>query len=242
MPSPAPGGWTAALIADEIRARIKSGELRPGDKLAPMRRMIEEFGVTSQTVQAAIRRLSLAGLVETRQGSGTYVRTSVEMTERSADYTRPLQPGEPLPHKDKTRLTEVGPTGAPEFVADLLDCSPGDVVLARRRTMVRMDVGPVELVTSYYPMDIAQGSALATMRLVKGGSPTELARLGFPPGPATEWVYARMPSPDEARDLNLRATTPVFRLVRQVRTAEGRPIEVIEQVMSGDRYVMRYDL
>jgi GntR family transcriptional regulator len=125
----------------------------------------------------------------------------------------------------------------------LLKVERGAVVVVRRRTMVdRETEAPNELVNSFYPAEIALGTPLAERGLLRGGSPDELARLGFPPGPATEWVYARMPTAAELEALGLRPNFPVFRIVRQVRTEQGRPVEVLEMVMSAERYVMRYEL
>ena len=235
---------TSKQIADAIRSRIVAGDLKPGDRIPSMRDLVKNYGVSTHTAQRAIQVLAQSGLVEVGLGSrGSKVRKPPEMVERSGSYTRPAAPGAGPRYKDKTRRGEIGPTGAPKFVADLLGVAEGDVVVVRRRTMVDPETeDPHELVSSFYPAEIAMGTALARREPLEGGSPDELARLGFPPGPATEWVYARMPTPEEMQTLNLRPNTPVFRLVRQSRTEDGRPVEVIEMVMSAERYVMRYEL
>lgn len=240
MNAQGPPQVSARQIAAELNARIDVGELRPGDTLPTVRELMDQFGASTNTVQRALRELKDRGLIS-KAGRNNVVRRPVQMVERSADYTRPRAEGEAAPHRDRSRITEVGPTGAPEYVAELLDVSPGDVVLVRRRTMIRNDVEPVELVSSYYPMGIAGGTELAGRALVKGGSPTALARLGYVSGPSTEWVFGRLPTPEEADKLNLPASAPVFRLLRQVRTTEGRPLEVIEMVMSAERSVLRYE-
>jgi GntR family transcriptional regulator len=236
-----PSQVSARQIAAEMNARIDAGELRPGDTLPTVRELMEQFGASTNTVQRALRELKDRGLIS-KAGRNNVVRHPVQLVERSADYTRPLGEGEPIPHKDKPRITEVGPTGAPDYVAELLDVAPGAVVLVRRRTMIRNEVEPVELVSSFYPMEIAGGTELAKRALVKGGSPTALARLGYVSGPSTEWVFGRLPTPGEAERLNLPAGAPVLRILRQIRTAEGRPLEVIEMVMSAERNVLRYEL
>lgn len=188
--------------------------------------------------------LAQSGLIEIGLGShGSKVVEPQEMIERSGSYTRATGQSGSERYRDRTRPGEVGPTGAPAFVAPLLGVAEGDVVVVRRRTMVdRETEEPHELVTSYFPADIAMGTPLASRAPLDGGSPEELKRLGFDPGPATEWVYARMPLPEEMAALNLRPNVPVFRLVRQSRTEDGRPVEVLEMVMSAERYVMRYEL
>lgn len=64
-------------VAEQIVRRIatlfESGELAPGDKLPPERRLAEVFGVSRGSVREAIKSLVEAGLLESRAGSGTYV-------------------------------------------------------------------------------------------------------------------------------------------------------------------------
>ena len=236
-----PSQVTARQIAAELIARIEAGELRPGDTLATVRELMVQFGASINTVQRALRELKVRGLIQ-KVGRNNIVRRSApEVVDRSADYTRPVAEGEPAPYRDRTRITEVGPVGAPDYVAKLLKVAAGDVVLVRRRTMIRNDVDPVELVASYYTMDVAAGTELAERAPVKGGSPTALARLGMPPGPSTEWVFARLATRDEAEKLNLDAAAPVIRILRQVRSQDGRPLEVIEQVMPAEGNVLQYD-
>lgn len=61
-------------IVRQIRSMIDSGKLRPGDRLPPEREMAAMFRVSRNTVREAIRALAEKDLVESRQGSGTFVR------------------------------------------------------------------------------------------------------------------------------------------------------------------------
>jgi DNA-binding transcriptional regulator YhcF (GntR family) len=61
-------------LAWALRARILGGELAAGDRLPPLQRLAEALGVNPNTVRAVYQRLEHDGLVETRHGSGTYVR------------------------------------------------------------------------------------------------------------------------------------------------------------------------
>lgn len=60
-------------IVTQLRGMIDRGELKPGDKLPPERKLAELFSVSRGTVREAIRALSEQHLVESRQGAGTYV-------------------------------------------------------------------------------------------------------------------------------------------------------------------------
>lgn len=67
----------ADQIASHYRAAIRNGQLRPGDRLPPIREVAEALGVTRTTVQDAYRQLGEAGLVAGTVGRGTTVLPSV---------------------------------------------------------------------------------------------------------------------------------------------------------------------
>jgi GntR family transcriptional regulator, transcriptional repressor for pyruvate dehydrogenase complex len=61
-------------LRDTLAARIEADRLKPGDRLPTERELIAEFGVSRTVVRDALSRLREQGLVESRQGSGVYVR------------------------------------------------------------------------------------------------------------------------------------------------------------------------
>ncbi|HXM53933.1 MAG TPA: FadR/GntR family transcriptional regulator [Candidatus Dormibacteraeota bacterium] len=62
-------------IVDQIRELIAAGRIKPGDRLPPERELAELFKASRNSVRDAIRVLEQMGLIESRQGDGTYVRT-----------------------------------------------------------------------------------------------------------------------------------------------------------------------
>src|SRR4051812_14205279 len=60
-------------IAAEIMRRVAAGELRPGDRLSPIRQAAGEWGVNLNTVARAYAVLAERGILETRTGAGTIV-------------------------------------------------------------------------------------------------------------------------------------------------------------------------
>ncbi|GHF49857.1 hypothetical protein GCM10010218_34130 [Streptomyces mashuensis] len=62
-------------IAAELRARIASGELGPGEKVPSTRRITQEWGVAMATAGRALAVLREEGLVRTVPGVGTLVAT-----------------------------------------------------------------------------------------------------------------------------------------------------------------------
>jgi GntR family transcriptional regulator len=60
-------------IAEDLRARIRGGDLGPGDKLPSGRQLADDYGVAAMTVQHALRMLRDDGLITTWQGRGVFV-------------------------------------------------------------------------------------------------------------------------------------------------------------------------
>lgn len=73
-------------IADQIRDLIVSQDIQEGTRLPAERLLAERFGASRPTVSQALRTLALAGLVESRRGSGAYVlrRPSADDAQRPA--------------------------------------------------------------------------------------------------------------------------------------------------------------
>lgn len=65
-------------VADALRARVLAGEWEVGKRLPSRARLAEEYGVGRNVVQRAVDGLIIAGLLEGRAGSGTFVRTPRE--------------------------------------------------------------------------------------------------------------------------------------------------------------------
>src|SRR5260370_3741671 len=60
-------------LAWALRSRIGEGRLQPGRRLPGLRELAETIGVNLNTVRAVYHRLEQEALLETQQGSGTYV-------------------------------------------------------------------------------------------------------------------------------------------------------------------------
>jgi len=62
-------------IVEQIRALIGEGRWAPGDQIPPERELAERFRVSRTSVREALRALEMQGVLESRQGGGTFVRT-----------------------------------------------------------------------------------------------------------------------------------------------------------------------
>jgi GntR family transcriptional repressor for pyruvate dehydrogenase complex len=66
-------GSTAEEVVERLRNMIHSGELAAGDRLPPERDLAKLLGVSRPTLRAGIRSLATVGILQSRQGAGTFV-------------------------------------------------------------------------------------------------------------------------------------------------------------------------
>ncbi|MFI0469386.1 MULTISPECIES: FadR/GntR family transcriptional regulator [Saccharopolyspora] len=72
-------GLVDQVIA-QMRELVASGEWPLGEKIPPETELVNALGVGRNTVREAVRALSHAGLLEVRQGDGTFVRATNEIS------------------------------------------------------------------------------------------------------------------------------------------------------------------
>jgi GntR family transcriptional repressor for pyruvate dehydrogenase complex len=72
-------------IVEEIKQRISQGELKDGDSLGSQDDLAKRMEVSRPTLREALKRLELMGLIETKHGRGTFVKTITPQ-----DFMNPL--------------------------------------------------------------------------------------------------------------------------------------------------------
>jgi GntR family transcriptional regulator, transcriptional repressor for pyruvate dehydrogenase complex len=66
-------GRVSRQVVEQFQREVRTGRLRPGDKLPTERDMATQFGVGRNSVREALRELDMLGLVVSRHGEGTFV-------------------------------------------------------------------------------------------------------------------------------------------------------------------------
>lgn len=74
-------GHKYAALAEQVRAQIRCGHYRDGEKLPSENELAAATGYSRQTVRQALGVLEQDGLLERVQGSGTYVRAAAALRE-----------------------------------------------------------------------------------------------------------------------------------------------------------------
>ena len=212
-----------------------------------------EYGTARNTAREAVRLLAEAGLVITDHGKGSFVRPSTPLIRLGNDRYSPRHRETGLsPFLLET--AKQGKTGRfevlgiervqpPADVADRLGVSARSKSVLRRENVFWADDDPVNRVTTYIPWAVAKGTGLLEEEVphqfgIHGVLEDErhvMTRM-------QEEVSARMPRPDEIRQLRLRPGVPVLDVWHTSIDQDGEPYELTRFVMRGDMTGLRYDV
>ena len=69
-------------IIEQVKYAISRSDLSPGDRLPTVRQLAVDLSINPNTVVRAYRQLEIEGVIETQQGSGTFVGTKVPEIDR----------------------------------------------------------------------------------------------------------------------------------------------------------------
>lgn len=72
-------------IIEQIKFAIGRGDLKPGDRLPTVRQLAVDLSINPNTVIRAYREMEIEGVLDTQQGSGTFVgerRPEIDALER----------------------------------------------------------------------------------------------------------------------------------------------------------------
>ncbi len=76
-------------LIDQVRGGVASGSLTAGDQLPTVRQLAVDLAINPNTVMRAYRELELGGLLETHQGTGTFI-SNRKLEKKSAERERQL--------------------------------------------------------------------------------------------------------------------------------------------------------
>jgi GntR family transcriptional regulator len=237
-------------IADRLRDQIAAGILGPGDRLPSEPDLVSRYDASRNTVRLAIALLTNQGLVVTRQGLGTFVvepaqpftalLSKVAAPPRGHHISAALPVIGPAADEQETSTLMVETAAASGSVAERLAIAAGDPVVIRRSRRYIGEV-PWMLLFSYFPMDLARGTALEQAGTIEQGSIKLLADLGHEQVGFTDVIGARMPYARESDFFGLLTGTPVIVVNRTAYTPD-RPIRLTRYIYRGDRVRLAHEV
>ncbi|WP_295692386.1 GntR family transcriptional regulator [Lapillicoccus sp.] len=204
-------------LAEQLTAAIVSGELQPGDPFENELDLVERLAVSRPTVRRAIAELVAKGLLLRRQGLGTRVanRKVHRRAELSSLYDDLARDGD----NPQTRVLSIQ-RSTDAVAAQALDLPDDTAMIAIVR--LRLAGGrPFAILRNWLPAAVDLGRA----ELETSGLYAVLRARGIRPVVAHQQIGARMPTPQERRELELKGTQPLLTMTRSAFDASGAAVE-----------------
>ncbi len=212
-----------------IRSRILSGEYGVGASLPPEEQLRQEFQVSRVTVRAALATLETRGLIERRQGIGTFVRENVQSSPIHAPMSDLLAHIEQVNRNTQVKLLDVRQVHAPIQVRSAFGAD-SNMEFQRAIRLRLLHKAPIFHVTTFIPWDIAsrfKKDELASTSLIK-----LFKREGFKYRSGKQIVSAVSAGPAVASQLNVEIGAPLLQVRRLHKDEADRPIEYFEMLAS----------
>jgi GntR family transcriptional regulator len=222
--------------------------LRPGSQLPTELELCDVYAASRNTIRDAIKRLISQGLVETRQGQGTYVTQAIDpfVTVLTVDPKVGIGVGEganylsevSAEHREaRVTVPRVEVQAPPEVIAKRLRVATETQVISRHEQRYIDDV-PWSLQTSFYPMEfITRGATrLLVAQDIEGGAVRYLGTaIGLEQVGYRDWITARSPNRDEQEFFGISHEAMVFENFRTAFDQHQKPMRVTVTVFPTDR-------
>jgi GntR family transcriptional regulator len=218
-------------LAEQLSQAITGGQLQPGDPFENEIAVAERLRLSRPTVRRAYQELVDQGLLVRRRGLGTTVANrkvhrKFELTSLYDDLDREgRSPRTSV--LDLEMLTD-------EVAAAALDL-PLDTPLLHIERVRSAGETPLALLRNWLPPVYAD---LTRDELERHGLYAALRDRGVKPVVAQQSIGARMPTPSERRNLEIRGTHPVLTMTRMAFDAGGNAVEFGDHCYKAEDYTI----
>jgi GntR family transcriptional regulator len=219
--------------------RIRTGEMKPNDRLPAEDELAATHGVSKATVRQALNDLAVAGVLRREQGRGTFV----------AEPKLAQGPREMTSFTDEMRSRGFHPTSrvlnqdvieAETDIAEKLRVTEGAPVMRLKRLRLADDE-PMGIQTAYLALALAP--RLVEEEFTNASLYEALERkYSLWPAHAQETYVAVLLDRADAKLLKVAAASPALSAERVSYLSSGQPLEVTYSIMRGDRYQIVLDL
>lgn len=205
------------------------GRYKAGDRIPPEAELVDTLGVSRVTVRAGLARLVERGMLERRQGSGTFLvrppggarlRSGLERLETYTVHAERL--GLSLDSAD----LEIEAADAEPYEAEALEVSAGEAVVRVSRVLLMenrpaawmVDVVPEGIMDARSVREHFRPDAMLLDLLVSGGVPVGYSQMS---------IEAVLVEPDDptGEKLRLNAPSAALSLVQTMYLTDGRPAQ-----------------
>lgn len=223
-----------------LREKINSGVYAPGDQLPTEDELIAEYGVSRITVRQALSALASEGLIERRQGRGTFIAERPNQTsqfEGTIHLTGSLNELIFMGQKTPVTVLDRNLIKADAQTAELLGLEVGDPVLRVERIRLLGDK-PYGLLVNYFPAEIG---VRLTMDDLNHGSVLERleVKVGLRLQRGIQQITAALADPYVAGRLEVPVGSALLCIENNVFDVEEKPVEYVRVLYRSDLYRYR---
>ena len=220
-------------LMQRIREDIDRGKYPVGTRIPPEHKLENEYNVSRVTVRRALSELTSEGLLDRKQGKGTFVSVprfsqdlkSVHSFHDSCAANK-VTPG--------TKLLHVKELEADEKDITDLRLHPGDRVIETLRVRLADNI-PVVVERNHFSMAYSYLSAID----LNGSLYTALRDFGVEARDATHDLSLSFATAEIADMLDVPVGFPLLELREVIYDQLGRPLHNSVQLIRGDRFVFR---
>lgn len=216
-----------------LEERIRNS-MSPNEKLQSERELTQIYGVSRITVRLAMQELEKRGLVYKKHGKGTYVSEVGEpAVDLSAAYSFTEQMKKMGKHPE-TQILSFRQMAASDYIAQNLQVNMGEMVYELERLRLADGV-PMMLERSYIPLAPFEGltqKMLENTPLYEVFAETYQQQIRL----AEEEFYASIALENEAKLLQIPASSAVLHLIRKTYNARNRMIEFTFSIARADQF------
>ncbi|WP_434510677.1 GntR family transcriptional regulator [Desulfitobacterium sp. AusDCA] len=221
-------------LAELLKNEILQGKF--GEKIPPERELMKIYSVSRSTIRRAIAGLINQGILESKQGSGTYVynRPVEEWLGNLVSYNKTIKE---LRMNPGTKLLSQRVIKASEELKDLTQL---DELYSIKRLRLADNI-PIAIETQYYPLEIGQQLSKFDLNEAVLYEVIE-SSLGIMLWEADQTITSTLPTKEEAQLLGISEHVSILVIERLTRDYSGKFVEYLRSIYRSDMYAFRIKL
>lgn len=219
-------------IADTLRERVQQGELKPGDALPTESALQDEFAVSRVTVRQALKQLTQEAIIESIQGSGSYVkeeRVNYDIYQLTSFYEK-LADRHVETHSDVQVFEAIG---ANSELAAKLEVALGDKIWhVKRLRFIKQK--PMTLEETWMPLALFPDLTWEVMENSKYHFIEQVKKMVI--DRSEQEIVPIMPSEEIASLLGVDPHQPILEKISRGFLHDGRVFEYSRNAFKSDDY------
>jgi GntR family transcriptional regulator len=222
-----------------LRDRILSRRYEVGEMLPSEDDLSRMFNVSRTTIRNALGALNVIGLIEKRQGIGTFVREPGAVMPMRSSMSDIVSHIDEIGRTTTAQVIEFGYERPPRRVQELFNADDDDLFQHAVRVR-RLKQRPILFVTTYLPEEIGRQFSVADLE--KNMLSALLKTAGIRLKSGEQWVTAVLAEPTVAARLSIEVGSPLLRMERMHFDQRNDPVEYVEILAVPRFFQLRMEL